>query len=167
MCIYSDHINMTWLWKSKQLRFMSCPLGAYVVWLNTVQWLLTRHRADRCSPHPFREGAHGGERTESERVTGSHLVARLPAGPAPHSLSLASSWFSSGEIQAGAGDFSQDERRRRGQRAAHQKESLWTNPRMEIVEPLGEGVSGLKTDELARTLHQNLNDVSWMWTSKA
>lgn len=140
-----DHINMTWLWKSKQLRFMSCPQSAYVVWLNTVQWLLTRHCADRCSALPFREGTHGGERTEweSDTFTPRRQVA---CGASPHSLSLSSSWFSGvwfsrGEIQAGAGDFNEDERRRRGRRvgwrAAHQKQSLWTNPRLEKVEASG------------------------------
>lgn len=86
-----DHINMTRLWKSKQLRFMSCPLSAYVVWLNTVQWLLTRHCADRCSALPFREGTHGGERTERESDTFTPR-RQVACGASAHSLSLSSSW---------------------------------------------------------------------------
>lgn len=162
---------MTRLWKRKQLSFMSCPLSAYVVWLNTTQWLLTRHCADRCSALPFREGTHGGERTEreSDTFTPRRQIARRAS---PHSLVPSCSWFSgvwfsNGEIQAGARDFAEDERRQRGQRAAHQNKRLWANPRLEKVEPLRRDVSGLEMDGLARTLHRNLNDVSWMSTSKA
>lgn len=118
------------------------------------------------------EKARTAAREQSERVTPSHLVVRLPAGPLlihsfPLALGFSGVWFSDGEIQAGARDLAEDERRQRGQRAAHQNERLWANPRLEKVEPLRRDVSGQEMDGLARTLHQNLNDVSWMSTSKA
>lgn len=91
--ISEDHMSMTWLWKSKQLRFMSCPLSAYVVWLHTVEWLLTRLCADRCLALLSEQGTHGGGRTEreSDTITPRRQVAGWASA---HSLSLSSSWFS-------------------------------------------------------------------------
>lgn len=85
--ISQDHMSMTWLWKSKQQRFMPPPpLSAYVVWLNKVQWLLTRHCADRC----WALLSEKARTAAWEQRGGEWHLHTSSSGP--HSLSLSSSW---------------------------------------------------------------------------